>query len=186
LLPFVIETLNACIGLDAEDWIFQEWEIYRDEPGTNERMERGKDRHARHTGLIAVSSTGYSSAGCFPAEPASASPDEEMESKVVGIVKSVGKHDRRFQDDGIRQGYIVAYPGDTVDGPTESDSPVHPTDDSLAARLLIEPRQLFEFAYMPDHELFDPDANDGPTAHRSLYRPQVLSEPRRSKPAARR
>jgi hypothetical protein len=32
-------------------------------------------------------STGYSSAGCFPAEPASASPDEAMESGVFRTVK---------------------------------------------------------------------------------------------------
>ena len=45
-----------------------------------------KGRHVTHR-PIAVSFAGYSSAGCFPAEPASASPDIRMESGAIARVK---------------------------------------------------------------------------------------------------
>jgi hypothetical protein len=58
------------------------WKIYRD--GSRKQTRRHARARRRHRSEF---SAGYSSAGCFPAEPASASPDEAMESGVFGTVK---------------------------------------------------------------------------------------------------
>jgi hypothetical protein len=60
----------------SEHWIFKTWEIFCD--GTTFESQRpGRQRKGRHVTRrpIAVSFAGYSSVGCFAAEPASASPD---------------------------------------------------------------------------------------------------------------
>ena len=64
----------------------RDWEIYRDEDKSisDERRPACSNMPASHRSEFLP---GYSSAGCFPAEPASASPDEEMESGIFGTVK---------------------------------------------------------------------------------------------------
>lgn len=123
-----------------------------------------------HTDLIAVSFQRLSSAGCFPAESASASPDDEMESGDVGIVKVFFTPGRRFLDHGIRQDHIVVLTGEArgVPGPTEGHVPVQITRAPLATLTVVEAWQSIEGAHSPDHELVPPDADNGPPAHLDL------------------